>query len=310
MDKCAEKQALIKVFGSYAEKAEESESPDFVIRNNSYSHGIEITEFYPTDIDAKLQNAPSYTVGLLDETQQLHRKDRGILRVENVTVTHQDGTSVGDVRAIIQRNPTPVEKFDLLIKTIRNKSSKCKSYLERCNVVDLVIWDRSPLFGSESETQQLSANFAENRGFLALAPFRELFILSRSFDPPNHFYYPVRGNLFLVDALLLDHAYLESGGETSDGQRLPLLVHCLNELGHKACYQAPPNESIHVPGWQLLLDGLNLTLRNWTNHGEVQPLPETNSQPYPVERETVVNIVSKRFAMHCTNIVAMSAYET
>src|SRR5690606_35408696 len=84
MDKRREREALKHVFGNYAATAEERERPDFRIVHPNLQHGVEVTEMYPSLIDAKLQNLGGYTSGLLDGTQPLHRADREKLRIETI----------------------------------------------------------------------------------------------------------------------------------------------------------------------------------------------------------------------------------
>lgn len=311
MDKRAERSAIGRVFGSRAAKAIASERPDFIIQNETFTHGIEVTELYASAIDAKLQNVPSYTAGLLEDTRKVHRKDRDILRVESITIEHKDGSGkIENVRALFQRNPTPLEKFSLLAEIVNEKATKHKDYLNNCDLVDLVVLDRSYLFGGEGDAQLLTAQLAENRDFLVGAPFREIFILARTLDPPAHFYYPVRGNVFLIDALLFDHAFLDSGGHVDAPQRLVVLARCLHEMGHSVCYEKTPVESIHVPGWQLLLKGLDLTLRNWTDLPDLQPRSTPLEALGSISDKTVQGLLTKRLAMHCDSTIALPAHDT
>lgn len=311
MDKRAERLALDKIFGARAAKAIESERPDFIIQNEAFAHGIEVTELYASAIDAKLQNAPSYTSGLLDNTQTIHRKDREILRVDSITIEHKDGSGkIENVRALFQRNPTSIEKFSLLAKIVSEKAAKHEDYLRKCEFVDLVVVDRSYLFGGENDAQLLSAQITENRSFLSSAPFREIFILGRTPDPPAHFVYPVRGNIFLIDALLFDHVFLDSGGKASDPQRLAILARCLFKIGHPVCYEKAPVESIHVPGWQLILKGLDLTLRNWTGLPDPQPRPTFFGALGHASDGRVQDLLTKRLALHCDSTIALPAHDT
>lgn len=213
-----------------------------------------------------------------------------------------------NVRALFQRNPTPVEKFTLLAEKIDEKAAKYKDYLSSCDFVDLIVWDRSYLFGGENDAQLLTAQLAENREFLARTPFREIFILGRTPDPPTHFFYPVRGNVFLLDALLCDHAFLESGGHVDDPQRLTTLARCLHEIGHTISHGNP--ESIHIPGWQLHLTGLNLTLRNWTDLPDLQPQSAPDSSLWHLNDGTIQELLFKRLSMHCTSTIALQAHDT
>lgn len=272
MEKRRERQALLHVFGDYAAKAEDHERPDFLISHQALRHGVEITEMYPSPIEAKLQNLTGYTVGLLDGTQPPHRVDRDSLRVETISLLHEDGTKIDDVRAIFQPTPTHKEKLAVLLDTICEKSYKFDSYKTECDVVDLVVWDRGSLFGNEADFEVVHLAPSETRMRLISSPFREVFLLTRSPEPSRFFFYPLRANVFLSDALLVDHFFLRYQKEFSQATRLNVLCECLRRMGHPVALSSMPDGlSVHTPGWQLLISHLNVNLREWTTHCLAQP---------------------------------------
>lgn len=310
MDKKAERTAIDKVFGDYASNGEDSERPDFVISHETFVHGIEVTELYPSQADAKLQNVRSYTTGLLDGSERIHRADRSLLRVDTVSLLHEDGRRVEDVKAIIQTHPTAVDKLDILLRTIHEKASKYGSYMERADVVDLIVWDRSSLFGGKGDFEAIAAASRDSRKGLLQCPFREIYLLTRSPEPSSFFYYPVRASLFLADAILVDHVNLEGGTDVEDPLRLPTLAVCLARLGHTVSYEAGPEECIHTPGWQMLIEGLNINLRDWTTLGIRQPHGCQEALTRLVGKEHVDLLLAAREEIHCTNVVTLPAHPT
>ena len=309
MDKATEREALTKVFGTYAELALDSERPDFIIEQSTFRHGVEVTEFYSSDIVAMLNNVPSYTTGLLDGTVAAHYRDRQHLRVETVSLEYEDGRRIDDLRAIFQPTPTVRDQLDLLLSAIDAKGQKHDEYLKSVDVVDLVIWDRSCLFGrQEAFLSLMNAPLEVRRRFLQM-PFREVFLLTRSPEPTTEFYYPIRANLLLADALLIDHSHIESGATLDDPQRIFTIACCLKELGHSISYQANPEESIHCPGWQILFNELSVTLRRWIDAGELQPpIDEDRSSMLGIASETIARLLEGRARMGCENVfIALDA---
>jgi len=310
MDKHAERLALKRVFGAHATKAAESERPDFVTHNDSFAHGIEITDLYVSATDGKLDNLCGYTTGLLDDTLQVHKKDRDVIRVDEISIERKNGETIRNVRAIYRKHPSPVEAFALLTNVVDDKSLKYGDYLANCDFADLIVCDRNHLFGSEKDKQLLSAQILENRELLIRTPFREVFVLSQASDPAGYNYYPVRGNAFLVDALLLDHLYLEVGGEIDDSQRIPTISCCLKKLGHRATYERLPIESIHIPGWQLIFDGLDVKLRDWTPLKDLQSCLSAICTHDQVCNDLVEMLLAKRDETHSTTVIAFPAHDT
>ena len=254
---------------------------------------------------------PSYNSGLLENTEEVHWRDRGILRVESITIENKDGSGkIENIRAILQIDPDYVAKFKLLTEKIHEKSKKHSDYLAKCDFVDLIVLDRSYLFSRENDIQLLTSQLTECHEFLATMPFREIFVLGRTPENQKYFYYPIRGNVFLIDSLLLDHAFLDSGGDLDDPQRLTTLTRCLQEIGHPANYEGPPSESVHIPGWQLLLDGLDLTLRKWTDLPDLQPLKANNDTLKCINDNVIQSLLQKRYETHCETTITFPAHDT
>jgi len=311
MDKRREREALKHVFGNYAATAEERERPDFRIVHSNLKHGVEVTEMYPSLIDAKLQNLGEYTSGLLDGTQPLHRADREKLRIETISLVHEDGTKIDDVRAIFQPTPTHVEKFTALLGKLAEKSRKFFSYRAECDVVDLVIWDRGSLFGNEQDFEPIHIAPTETRREIVGSPFREIFLLTRSPAPSKYFFYPLRANIFLADALLVDHTFLEVGREFQEDLRLHVLCECLRRMGHPIALSLEPDgSSVHTPGWQLLISGMDVNMREWTTYGRAQPSMDLSVNADTKVIEMADCILARCGEHRCSTTVALASRAT
>jgi hypothetical protein len=54
--------------------------------------GVEVTEFYLTDSDARIRNIPGYMSSLFAGGQARHRDDVDALKVQNSALTRADGS--------------------------------------------------------------------------------------------------------------------------------------------------------------------------------------------------------------------------
>ena len=266
---------------------------------------------YPSLIDAKIQNVGGYTSGLLDGTQPIHRADRDKLRIETISLLREDGTRIDDVRAIFQPTPNNTEKLTALLGKLDEKSRKFSSYRAECDVVDLVIWDRGSLFGNRADFEPIHFAPTETRRQIVGSPFREVFLLTRSPEPSKFFFYPLRANIFLTDALLLDHFLLGAGQELPESLRLEALCECLRRTGHPVALSLEPDgPSLQTPGWQMLISGLDVNLRDWTTYGRVQPSMETSSSADSKVLELADRILTARAGHRCSTTVALMSRAT
>lgn len=266
---------------------------------------------YPSVIDAKIQNLGGYASGLLDGTQPIHRADRDKLRIETISFVREDGTRIDDVRAILQPTPNNTDKLTALIEKLHEKSRKFSSYRAECDVVDLVIWDRGSIFGNKVDFEPVHMAPAETRRQIIGSPFREVFLLTRSPEPSKFFFYPLRANIFLADALLLDHLFLEAGPDLPENMRLQILCECLRRMGHPVALSSEPDgPSLHTPGWQMLISGLDINMRDWTTSGRVQPSMEISSSAESGVLRLAERILTASTGHRCSTTVALVSRAT
>jgi len=311
MNKNSEKKALTQVMGPYADNGLPSERPDFLIKNSEKIHGVEITDFFHTKTDAKLHNLPAYTTGLLEETISVHKADSDLLILATVTLQSEDGKKSENIRAIVKQMPQPKNVAELLLETISSKEAKAESYLQNCDIVDLIIYDQQSMFGSAQQQHFFSALSLVNAAKIHASPFREIFILSRLAESGQPFFYPIRANMFLADTLLYDHALQNSEHPpATEAERISTLAKCLFRAGH-AIRVGPKNDlSLNISGWQIVITGMNIDLRNWTNISQ----PQLDKNTLPLEslqtEDYLLSLKRVRDSIHCSSALTMPVYGT
>lgn len=94
----------------YAEVAD-SEKPDFLIRHHgeARSFGVEITEFYFYDTDARLRNIQDYVTDIIHHGKFRHKDDTKLLEVVTADVVSAEGKDKGQATVVLHRSP-PVEE--------------------------------------------------------------------------------------------------------------------------------------------------------------------------------------------------------
>lgn len=253
MDKREERVIFDMIYSvSPALQVEELERPDFIVFGLDRSVGVEVTELYRHPVDAKLSKVPDYTLGLLDETQAIHRKDREYIKVDQVEMKDKNGQSKGKSMAIITEMPSLKERVELLMEAIKSKEEKASGYKEKCDLVDLVILDASSLF--------MHNNFDEffepfwimcDDGLIKSSSFREIFLISSEFDN-RPVAIPLRANLFLADCFAFESFINDA--KLKENERLKMLDLLLASLyisGHQdiRISGGKDNFSLHYGAW-------------------------------------------------------------
>ena len=106
MDKEKELEAFHSVFGrTHSYDVVAHEKPDFLVKeNNKIQLGVEVTEIYSNNTDAKLKNIDGYTSGLIDGTMQVHKRDRKDIKVEEAVLQDKEGSEKREVYGYFPRN--------------------------------------------------------------------------------------------------------------------------------------------------------------------------------------------------------------
>src|SRR5437879_3899691 len=156
--------------------------PDFVLRQSASTteFGVEVTELYETEADARVQQHPSYVPDLLAGKPHMHKDDLSLLKVEKVQIHDKDGNlKAADLPAIIRPALSPEEHAKAILELLRRKSAQADGYRQDLSHINLLIVDRltsQRLGGGAYRSNELLV--PKLKEALVASPFREVFLVS------------------------------------------------------------------------------------------------------------------------------------
>ncbi len=155
------------------------ESPDFFIEGEKdFILGVEVTESFSNQTEAKLRKLDNYSDDLLDGRQNIHLKDKGSISVDDITLIDENDEEIATTKAIIHKLPTIRKRLEGLQETIGLKNKKVKKYLSVCSEVDLIIKDSSNLFIMDDfDSFFKKLYFSIDLTVIKESLFREIFLL-------------------------------------------------------------------------------------------------------------------------------------
>ena len=84
--------------------------------------GVEVTDLYQTEANARLVNVPGYAPQLFTGGPHMHRDDVDILKVVRFSISDKDGNpKQADVPGVVQERLSPARKHELLAEVLREK---------------------------------------------------------------------------------------------------------------------------------------------------------------------------------------------
>lgn len=159
----------------------ESESPDFKLRhqNEEKYFGVEITEFYLSDSDARIKNIPEYVSELFSGRDHRHKNDVGALKVEKATWRKADGSKEEVIDVIRRKLPEVSTVVQMISTVIERKSTKLSAYEHGLSHVNLIILDHSNRLITTAADHFYGHFFtSEVRKVLANTGFREVYFIT------------------------------------------------------------------------------------------------------------------------------------
>lgn len=268
MNKAAERQYVFQVFGAAAaESATASEQPDFLLTVRSQIVlGVEVTELFFNRGDAKLSHLANYSSSLLDGTQRIHRADIGLFEVDEVTLLDENDEAKARAVAIIQKMPSVKDRIELLLGRIAEKEAKAAKYLQNCQIVDLIIVDRSRLFSDISHEELFRAlHLLAPSTSLAQSSFREIYVVTKTKDQ-RVMYFPLIGNVFIADCFAFSSLLIRDARPGPLTRETYLILRlCLWQAGH---HRAQVLHSQHgtrfvCGAWEMYYAEDGLHIRDW-----------------------------------------------
>lgn len=164
----------------------ESERPDFIIKAQDETFGVEITEFYYNESTARLKNYPGYFNKIISSTSNkvLDKKDIGILSHNKLyiknPITNKYNFVADTVEAKYHENylscqiPRYQDIEPIILEIIKNKNHKAKKY-SNLDYFELFINDAENYFEkinlNNQNTEKLLYEVTKSR-------FRRIYIFS------------------------------------------------------------------------------------------------------------------------------------
>jgi hypothetical protein len=205
MDKKREHSCLNAVFGRMNLRVSEAEEPDFVCSVASgFSFGVEVTEFYRTESDARLARIDGYATDLISGGNHRHKDDRQQIPVKDVIYRRNETGEEIPLKAISREIPSHRVTVQSLLERIAAKNGKYVRYANRIAPVDLIVDDVDQILRFESIRQLLSPMLDKDE--LRLSPFREIYLLTYS-AAKGPVMVPLRANLFASEIALFSMVY-------------------------------------------------------------------------------------------------------
>lgn len=294
MDKKKEKDILKMVYeDNYVEDIIDGENPDFRVRNKNqqYYYGVEVTELYYSESNARLKNIPSYFTEIMDKKRYRHKKDKEILKIQEFTLIPNDKPNE-QVEGIFQELPPISEYVQMVVEVINNKNERIEDYIKKdITHVNLIILD------TENRLIQLSnADFhhyffsQQLKTSLCNSDFREIFLITK-FEINKWVYIPLK-MLFLMSELYLFDSFVKRSylkmNFKSQSEELTLFAQYLLYIRAKGIYivNSPDEfEVIYGNCGVIIKDNNELIARNYTDY-----MFPKNALPFINENtETIIN---------------------
>ncbi len=213
MDKKQSERSILSQVYNANEYAEilEGEQPDFRLRHHGISSffGVEVTEFYYSESNARLRNIPNYFNEIIDENRYRHKRDAKTLALHNIKIVSNEGKEERESRAIVQELPTPSQYASMVADAITTKGTKFKDYDRNLTHVNLIIQDTEQRL-QQSPIGEFYRYFFidELKSALYAAEFREIFLVT-TIDKNRRVFFPLKMMLLVASFYLFGKVMLE-----------------------------------------------------------------------------------------------------
>lgn len=273
MNKAEERRHFDQAYGpSNGWSLSETESPDFLLTcDGQVILGVEVTELFANQSDARLRKIDGYFSSLLDGGPHRTRSDRKNLRVTKLTITDKEGNNPRAVDGIVINQPTFESRVRLLESVVADKESLLAAYLNKAPIVDLLIADSTSLFRFDKFREIFTPlSLLVSRSTVINSGFREITVLTTCGPKGRSIRIPLKLNLFAEDLLILEQLLLRDenlSDESGIADSFSLLSACLAHIGYSNCVAITDGDSPgFVIGSHVYLYGAeSKNIRDYTN---------------------------------------------
>jgi hypothetical protein len=285
-----------------------SEAPDFLCyRNGEVYLGVEVTELFLHEGDARLKKVEGYALNLIDGGKVVHKYDRKNIKVEKIKIQNKDGTLFKEINGIFREGIPYKKAVTLLMGTILNKEEKLDQYLKACNNIDLIIKDGSLMFWFDDYKTIFRAisHYADKKAIIN-SGFREIFLVTKR-KGNKLIKIPIKLNLFAEDAFIFEDLILTEKGlkKKPNASLFPVLFYCLNKYGYKdlLVFHEKGNLSINIGAFVYIYTKTGKVIRDYSmipfNFNNYQTIAEACDE---LEEEIINigdNLLQKRKEKSC-----------
>lgn len=183
-----------------------SEEPDFKLehKNTGVKFGVEITEFYYSESNARMRNISGYFQNIIHKKQYKHKDDILELEVKEVTIIPNDNKrSQQRAKGILRKLPNIEALVNKISRLVELKNKHFDKYIHGLNHVNLIINDCENIFTGLPEDMLHHWFFKDKlEKVLVDSKFREIFFITKlgPYDSSKPVCVPLK-RLFLVGEL-------------------------------------------------------------------------------------------------------------
>lgn len=227
-------------------KIENFERPDFILTTPSnLKFGVEVTEFFIRESNARLKKMDSYLDELIDSKKYRHKNDYQELKVDEIKIIKTNNKEEIRTTAIIQQPPSYEDFINRFNSTLKNKNERFEKYDNNLNHINLIISDESNYLSSIKLEEYFTIIFKPNViESIKNSKFKEIFFVLRI---DNHkVALPLRTILLTAEAYLFHKVLISSNKVLKDEiQYHEWFVEYLHYVGHNSAFLTKTNK-VHV----------------------------------------------------------------
>jgi len=204
--------------------------------------GVEVTEAFLSESDARLRRIDGYFDILFDSKDYKHKDD--VLKFPFELCTYGPGTSQEfQFEGLFQPIPKPAERIACLNRLIRSKAAKLSQYLRKASSVDLIIQDQGVIEGIQGGSLPRLFHDPELRLTILKSGFREIYYAVKV-DSGAFFSVMARTTIFAEELMKFESAMCQI--QTDFISYASMCAAYLEDHGFKNCYSRVDRDGLHI----------------------------------------------------------------
>ena len=287
-----------------------SDSPDFHLsREGGPPFGVEITDVFPDESDARMRMVPGYMQSLWEGGRHIHKDDVERLEVTTFEVTDADGGNKRSILGIVRESMSPADHFERVARAIERKNDSFLGYEKSLGHVNLILADHiseRPREDREFRTSEILS--PRIREALRVTPFRSVRLIAHV-GYTDSVYYEL-DLLWLWEGFMV---YMEAIRQTYgamaefDHEDVAVLyAHAMREIGWPVELSWQANQPFAVAGDYGIaaVDGRGIVIHDHQDW----PLDTLAIRPRSKVSRDVEERVARRFRAMLPNSTLVSSY--